>query len=188
MRGARRIPSAPPAAEMNAFRPSAEVDEELAWFFCAEDGDFASQSNFGRMLSPVSEDGTWRTPEDHFAAVQRHRALRACLRSMPDRDAGVLQCAYAPSPWPARLQRELGRLTGIVVRLACDRATWPEQRGQQLALDAENADQLDGMLRHGGEQDRAAVRALRREALGCFAKALGEYQKARRGRDLGRRP
>jgi hypothetical protein len=188
MKPARCVSSAPPACTAFGIGPSAEVDEELVWFFCAEDGDFAPQSNFGRMLSPVSEDGTWRTPEDHFAAVRRHRALRGCLRSMPDRDAGVLQCAYLPRPWPVRLRKELGRLTGIVVRLACDRATWPEERGQQLALDAENAERLDGMLRRGDERDRATIRALRRAAIERFGDALREYRDARHGRDLGRQP
>ena len=171
--------AAPTLAEL---APSPSADEELLWFFNAEDGDFASSSNFGRLLSSVADDGEWRTPEDHARAAQRHRVIRSHLKSIPDRDAGVLQCAYAPRPWPVRLRKELGRLTGIVVRLSCDRKTWPVQRAEQLAVDAENAEMLHALLRAGGEDNRRVLRDLRREAQLRFAHALGEYALARRGR------
>ena len=147
-----------PAPALGRLAPSMAVDEELLWFFLAEDGDFASVSNFGRMLSPVAEDGEWRTSEDHMRAAQRHRVIRSHLKSIPDRDAGVLQCAYAPRPWPVRLVKELGRLTGVVVRLSCDRKTWPARRARQLAVDAQNAERLDAMVRAGGDEDRRRAR------------------------------
>jgi hypothetical protein len=166
--------------------PSQAVDEELVWFFTAEDGDFASVSNFGRMLPSVAEDGEWRTPEDHMRAAQRHHVIRARLKSIPDRDAGVLQCAYAPRPWPVRLRKELGRLTGIVVRLSCDRKTWPGERAGQLALDEQNAERLHAMVRAGEPESRRVVQGLRRDAEVRFARALGAYTLARRGRALSR--
>jgi len=181
MKGSRRPVASSPAPTLAQLAPDAAVDEELRWFFQAEDGDFAP-SNFGRMLSSVTEDGEWRTPEDHARAARRHRVIRSHLKSIPDSDAGVLQCAYAPRPWPVALAKELGRLTGIVVRLSCDRETWPEERCRQLALDAENADALHLMLRVGGDENRSVLRDLRREAQGRFAHALGEYVSARRGR------
>ena len=181
MKGSQR--TAPTLAQLG---PSVAVDAELQWFFCAEDGDFASSSNFGRMLSSVTDDGEWRTPEDHTRAVQRHRVIRSHLKSIPDGDAGVLQCAYAPRPWPIRLAKELGRLTGIVVRLSCDRKTWPDKRGEQLAVDAQNADRLHAMLRAGGDENRHVLRDLRREAQVRFAHALGAYTLARRARTLSR--
>jgi len=131
------------------------------------------------MLTPVTEDGEWRTPEDHAVATRRHARVRAWLRAMPDRDAGILQCAYLPHPWPILLARELGRLTGIVVRLSCDRATWPEPRGEQLAVDAQNADRLVAMLQTGGAAEKATLRGLAREARAIFARALGRYAAAR---------
>jgi len=182
MKASRRASAFSPAPTLAQLAPSQAVDEELLWFFNAEDGDFASVSNFGRMLAPVAEDGTWRTPEDHARARQRHGVIRSHLKSIPDSDAGVLQCAYAPRPWPVALRKELGRLTGIVVRLACDRETWPEERGRQLAIDAENAEALYLMLRVGGDENRSVLRDLRREAQGRFAHALGAYASARRGR------
>jgi hypothetical protein len=186
MKGSRRTSASPSAPTLGRLAPSAAVDEELLWFFLAEDGDFASVSNFGRMLSPVTEDGEWRTPEEHAAAMRRHCVIRSHLKSIPDGDAGVLQCAYAPRPWPVRLVKELGRLTGIVVRLSCDRARWPDARSHQLAVDAANADKLEAMLRAGGDENRRLLRDLRREAELRFAHALGEYAAARRARSLSR--
>lgn len=165
--------------------PSPAIDEELRWFFHIEDGD-TSSSNFGRMLSPVTEDGEWRPLEEHARAARRHRHILSHLKSIRDRDAGVLQCAYAPRPWPVQLSKLLGRLTGIVVRLSCDRKTWPEERGRQLALDAENAERLHAMLRAGGDENRQVLRDLRREAGARFTRALAEYTAARRGRSPSR--
>jgi hypothetical protein len=183
MRDARRMPSSP-APIVGQVAPRVGVDQELQWFFNAEEGDFTSSSNFGRLLSSVTDDGEWRTPEDHMRAAQRHRAIRSHLKSIPDSDAGVLQCAYAPRAWPVLLRKELGRLTGIVVRLSCDRKTWPSERGAQLRTDAENATRLYAMLRSGGAENRRVFRDLRRQAELRFAHALGEYTLARRGRPL----
>lgn len=115
-------------------------------------------------------------------AAERHRVIRSHLKSIPDGDAGILQCAYAPRPWPVRLAKELGRLTGIVVRLSCDRGTWPEEHPRQLATDADSAERLHAMLREGGDEDRRVLRDLRRQAELRFAHALGKYTSARRGR------
>jgi hypothetical protein len=174
-----------PAPALGRLGPSPAVDEELRWFFHIEDGN-TSSSNYGRMLSPVTEDGEWRTLEEHAAGERKHRIILSHLKSLADVDAGVLQCAYAPRPWPAGLAKELGRLTGVVVRLSCDRAIWPEEHGQQLALDAANAEKLHAMLRSREERDRRVLRDLRREAEGRFARALGEYVAARRARSLSR--
>lgn len=185
MRGSRRASAAVHAPTLGQLGPSPAIEEELLFFFTAEDGD-TSGSNFGRMLSSVAEDGSWRTPDDHARAAQRHRVIRSHLKSISDSDAGVLQCAYTPQAWPARVAREFGRLTGVAVRLSCDRETWPEERGRQLALDAQNAETLDTMVRAGGEENRHVLRDLRREAQARFARALGEYVAARTGRSRGR--
>jgi len=182
MRESRRAAPSSAAPTLADLAPSLTVDQELQWFFNAEDGDFDSASNFGRLLSSVADDGEWRTPEDHAHAREKHRIIRSHLKSIPDHDAGVLQSAYAPRPWPVRLRKELGRLTGIVVRLSCARKTWPGERGTQLAVDAENADMLHAMLRAGGEENVHVLRDLRREAQLELAHALGEYTLARRGR------
>jgi hypothetical protein len=185
MKTARRAPTSSPVPTIARLAPSPFIDKELRWFFHIEDGN-TSSSNYGRMLSPVTEDGEWRTLEEHAAGERKHRIILSHLKSLADVDAGVLQCAYAPRPWPAGLAKELGRLTGVVVRLSCDRAIWPEEHGQQLALDAANAEKLHAMLRSREERDRRVLRDLRREAEGRFARALGEYVAARRARSLSR--
>jgi hypothetical protein len=134
----------------------------------------------------VTEDGEWRPLEEHTAAERKHRVILAHLKSLSDSAAGVLQCAYAPRPWPVRLAKELGRLTGIVVRLSCDATTWPEERGEQLTVDAENAEDLHALVRKGGTENLRIVRDLRREAQRRFARALGQYVAARRARSLTR--
>ena len=182
MKGSGRAPASSPVPTLADLVPRPMVDEELLWFFNAEDGDFASSSNFGRLLSSVADDGEWRTPEDHDRAMRRHRVIRSHLKSIPDHDAGVLQCAYAPRPWPILLTKECRRLTGIVVRLSCTRATWPVERPEQLATDAENASRLCAMLRTRNDDSSRALRNLRREAEIEFAHALGAYTLARRGR------
>ena len=117
-----------------------------------------------------------------LAVTRRHRAIRSHQKRIPDHDAGVLQCAYAPRPWPILLTKECRRLTGIVVRLSCTRATWPVERPEQLATDAENASRLCAMLRTRNDDSSRALRNLRREAEIEFAHALGAYTLARRGR------
>jgi hypothetical protein len=185
MRTTRRAPTSSPAPTLAGLAPSPVIDDELRWFFHIEDGD-TSSSNYGRMLSPFTEDGEWRMLEEHAAAERKHRVILSHLKSLSDVDAGVLQCAYAPRPWPVRLAKELGRLTGIVVRLSCDRASWPDERSQQLAVDAENAEKVHARLRAEGDGVRRVVRDLRREAEVRFARALGEYVSARRARSLSR--
>jgi hypothetical protein len=185
MTAARRTSAPSPAPCLGQVVPSPLIDEELRWFFHIEDGD-TSSSNYGRMLSPVTEDGEWRPLEEHARAGRRHRHILSHLKTIRDRDAGVLQCAYAPRPWPVQLSKLLGRLTGIVVRLSCDRKSWPEHRARQLAVDAENAERLHARLRAGGDENRQVLRDLRREAEARFSRALGEYTAARRGRSPSR--
>jgi hypothetical protein len=186
VRRSRRRLGLAPARTLAQLAPSPSVDEELRWFFHAEDGGNSS-SNFGRMLASIDDDdGHWRTPGEHAAAARRHRVIGSDLKAIPDHDAGVLQCAYDPRPWPVLLVRELGRLTGIVVRLSCNRATWPDERGRQLAVDADNAERLHAMIRAGGEENIHVLRDLRHEAEDEFAHALGAYVAVRRGHVLRR--
>jgi hypothetical protein len=91
---------------------------ELEWFFNQADCDVGMRSNFLRVLG-VEGEGDEPSMEAKAEAAHAQRRIRRWLRSIPDRDAGVLQCAYTNRPWPAKLQGELGRLTGVVARLAC---------------------------------------------------------------------
>jgi hypothetical protein len=185
MRASRREGVSSPGPMLAGLAPSPVIEEELRWFFHIEDGD-PSSSIYGRMLGPVGDDDEWQTRGEHTAAEQKHGVILSHVKSLSDSDAGVLQCAYAPRRWTARLAKEFGRLTGIVVRLSCDRATWPEARRQQLSVDAANAEKLHVMLCAGGDENRRALRDLRREAQSRYARALGEYARTRRARSLPR--
>jgi hypothetical protein len=101
------------------------------------------------------------------------------LRAMPDSDAGVLQAAYEPRPWPRRVRQEFKWLTGIAVRLTTDPATWPEKRELQLAEDAENAKILDEVCADRGPKQVALLQDLRRLAEARLAGAVRRYVEVR---------
>jgi hypothetical protein len=112
-------------------RPTRAIEEELEWFFNTAESDMGARSNFMAMIGravPI-------TPEDAVEACSRYRRIRAWLKGIMDSDAGVLQAAYELRDWPVVLYDKLGRLTGIVVRLACALDRWPDQRGAQQALE-----------------------------------------------------
>jgi hypothetical protein len=153
-------------------RPTLIVDTELDWFFNRAECDMGIRSNFlaalGRHLAsePV-------TPEDAAEASHAQRRIRRWLRAIPDSDAGVLQAAYEQQAWPASLCDELGRITGVVVRLACALDPWPADRSALRMLETARAHWLDSDL--STEQGAATLLHLRREAEARFAKAHRAY-------------
>jgi len=182
MKAGRRAAASSPAPTLAELAPSRTVDVELLWFFNAEDGDFASSSNFGRLLSSVADDGEWRTPEVHARAVQRHRVIRSHLKAIPDHDAGVLQCAYAPRPWPILLTKACRRLTGIVVRLSCTRKTWPVERPDSSPRTRRTRTGSTACSAREATTAAAYSSTSNAKAEAEFAHALGAYTLARRGR------
>ncbi len=181
MTASRRAISLHRTPDVGLLAPDPAIDRELRWFFLCHDCEDVPFT-FARMPSPADDGREWLTPEEHARALHRLRVIRLRLRSISDSDAGVLQCAYEPRPWPVVVARQFGRLTGVVVRLSCDRATWPEERARQLVVDARNAEMLLGMLRAGGDAGLRTIRGLRLEAQLRFLRALGEYAAARGGR------
>jgi hypothetical protein len=112
------------------FPISPAVDEELEWFFAVQNGDVEYES-WG------DEDG------GYTAGAMAYRKIRIWLLEMEDRDAAVLKSAYTPGPWPAQLHETLGRLTGVVVRLASAEIGWPEDSAEQDKLEARAGAYLD---------------------------------------------
>ena len=108
--------------------------------------------------------------------------IRKRLLGLSDHDAGVLMAAYAPRPWPPGLRDELGRLTGVVVRLASAGAGWPSGRPAQDVLEVRVARQLDLALATVGREVFAAYRASARALLG---RALRAYRAARDAEPAG---
>jgi hypothetical protein len=100
------------------------------------------------------------------------------LLGLSDHDAGVLQTAYTPRPWPPTLRKELGRLTGIVVRLASAAREWPTEKSEQDLLEVRVAKRLDLALVTVG---RDAFAAYRTSARALLNRALAAYTSAHDG-------
>jgi hypothetical protein len=113
------------------------------------------------------------SPEDAAEASHRARRIRRWLAAIDPSDAGVLQCAYTVRDWPVALWDALGRLTGVVVRLACALDRLPEDEHARHIWERARADWLDAECRSAGA-DRALGR-LRREAETRFADAHRAY-------------
>jgi hypothetical protein len=115
------------------------------------------------------------SPEETVDAAHAYRTIRAWLRAIDDRDAGVLQAAYEVRLWPIHLYDDLGRLTGIVVRLACAAGAWPADRRAQQAMEMARAEVLASeCCRCRGTSVHPLLR-LRREAEKRFARASHAY-------------
>jgi hypothetical protein len=119
------------------------------------------------------------SPEETVEAAHAYRTVRRWLQAIDDRDAGVLQAAYESRPWPVHLYDDLGRLTGVVVRLACVVGAWPADRRAQQAMEMARAEVLSSeCFRCRGTSERPLVR-LRHEAEKRFARARHAYAVAR---------
>jgi hypothetical protein len=158
-------------------------DAELEWFFNLAESDMGDVSSFGRLLLPVDEGDEWRTIEDRVEAAHAHRTIRGWLKAIADSDAGVLQAAYVMRPWPEKLYDELGRITGVVVRLACALDRWPEDHAGQERVEMERAQWLESHCAKGCGRSLAPLQKLRREGEVRFARAHRAYGVVR-----GRRP
>jgi len=158
-------------------RPPRIVTEELEWFFSVDDGrrvkpyfDKASARHLGVVLGvPV-----------HAVSQERvHRRIRRWLLAISEHDVAVLQAAYGPRAWPPALHRELGKLTGVVVRLA-SAMEWPGETWEQDLLEMRVATRLDVALATGGREVFAVFRTA---AAGLLNQALAAYLGVR-----GRKP
>jgi hypothetical protein len=148
-------------------RPRQALETELDWFFNRAESDIAC----------LGQRAYEHTAEDAAEASHRHRRIRSWLKAIPDSDAGVLQAAYELRPWPIELYDQLGRLTGVFVRLACALDTWPADRAAQQVVEMARADWLvsSGDMRSGDP----AFMTLRRAAESRFARAHHAYSVVR---------
>jgi hypothetical protein len=157
------------------------VDRELEWFFNLSEGDMGLRSNFVSALGSRHSGGDGPTPEEAATAAHRHRRIRSWLLAIPDRHAGVLQAAYEVRPWPSVLDNELGRLTGIVVRLACALDAWPADRATQELVELARAGWLAADCEPYRKYGLGPIGRLRREAEKRFAEAYHAYSVVRAG-------
>jgi hypothetical protein len=136
------------------------VDEELRWFFSVHDGT---------RWSPFFEELEARRhpelPENDVHEARVYRQILERLLGLSDHDVGVLKAAYAARPWPPRLREELGRLTGVVVRLASAADEWSSEKSEQDVLEVCVARRLDLALVTVGPEAFAAYRTSARALL-----------------------
>jgi hypothetical protein len=162
------------APAVHMLRPTPLVDTELDWFFNRVECDMGVRSNFHAALSRhfASERVT---PEDAAEASHAHRTIRRWLLAIPDAEAGVLQAAYEQRAWPASLVDELGRITGVVVRLACALDPWPADQASQRLLETARAHWLESHCSKGRGRGFETLLSLRREGEVRFARAHHAY-------------
>jgi hypothetical protein len=115
------------------------------------------------------------TPEDAAEASHAQRTIRRWLLAIPNADAGVLQAAYEQRDWPGSLVDELGRITGVVVRLACALDRWPADPAAQRVVETARARWLESYYSRGRGRGFETLLNLRREAEMRFAKAHHAY-------------
>jgi hypothetical protein len=149
------------------------VGEELGWFFSVDDGRRV-RPYFDRA-SARHLAGVLRVPEQDVCQERVHRRIRRWLLAIREHDVAVLQAAYGPRAWPPELRRELGRFTGIVVRLA-SAMEWPRETWEQDLLEIRVATRLEAVLAARG---REGLAVFRNAAMRLLSHARATYIAAR---------
>jgi hypothetical protein len=169
----------PVATGVHRLRTRPVVDRELEWFFNRAECDMGMRSNFVSALGSRHSEGAGPTPEDVATVAHGYRRIRTWLLAIPDSDAGVLQTAYEIRPWPSALYDELGRLTGVVVRLACAQGPWPADRRSQALVELARAGWLESECGPYRRYGVGPLARLRRDAEKRFAQAHHAYSVVR---------
>ena len=164
-----------------AFASPPVVDREPRWFF--------SHSRRIRLTGRASKKATvevdFPLPESTDADDEdAYRTIRRRLLAIADYDAGVLKSAYTPKPWPHALRKKLGRLTGLVVRIASVELGWLERSWERDDIESRVAKQLDATYRTVGggilEPYRGPALVALRTALEAYAHERDSEQSALR--------
>ncbi len=177
-----------PPVYLHHMRPSRAVDQELEWFFNSVESDMGLRSTFLASIGRHTAGSHAPSPDEAVDATHAQRVIRRCLEAIEETDEAVLRCAYTQRDWPVVLWDQFGRLTGIVVRLACAHETVPEGERAQEIFEMNHAAWLASEI-HRRVIDPMFLR-LRTHAQGRFARATAAYARAR-GNVLplrGRRP
>jgi len=161
-------------SEALPFPPPGPADLEIEWFFTLSESDMGDHSSFAMLLVPTRSD----TPEDRAEASHARRLILRRLRAIGLHDAGVLQAAYTPRPWSLALREELGRVTGVMVRLAAAEDGLPDDDAELDALERRAADRLTEALARDG---RASLARLHARGLALLRRAFRAYVRERGG-------
>jgi hypothetical protein len=181
---AARVPNQPtqptePVVRLVTSPSEEDLGKELTWYFAEAETAYGLQSNYdayveralsGRVGMRVKSADT--SVDERMGAAVAAGTIRRYLRAMPNREAGILACAFGARDWPLELEEELGPLTGIVVRLAVAgrRKRLPE--GNLERHEAEMATSLRKALLKEGP---LTLDRLRGQAAGLLACALRAY-------------
>ena len=161
-------------ADTLPFPPPGPADQELEWFFTMAESDMGARSNYAAVLDAADD----LTMEDRAEAAHAQRQILKRLREVGDHDAGVLKAAYIARPWPLVLREGLGRVTGVLVRLACVDLGLPEDDAQLDALERRTADRLSVTL---AQQGHAGLAKFHPRALAFLERAFRSYVRERGG-------
>ena len=172
---ARKTAARAVAPAIHMLLPTPIVDTELDWFFNRAECEMGVPSNFHAVLPRHLAQSERRTPEDAAEASHAHRTIRRWLLAIPGADAGVLQVAYEQHDWPSSLVDELGRITGVVVRIACALDRWPADKAAQRVVETARTRWLDSHCSKGRGRGFETLLRLRREGEVRFAKAHHAY-------------
>ena len=165
-----------PSSEPHYADPCGPADEELEWFFTMAESSMGVRSNFEASLR-IQRHRRDRS-ESHIEAASAHRIILERLRSMGHPHPGVLQAAYTARRWPVPLLVALGRLTGIVVRLAA----------AELGLFDDSSARAEDYAAHAllaslhYKEGEGEVLRLRDAAQTLFDDAYEAYRRKQRGR------
>ncbi len=101
--------------------PSLAADAELTWFFNDAETAIEVPSNLPRLLVGLTAS-TLEEEEERMEAKHAADWIRDRLLSIPLAQARTLEALYLERPWPRRVERALGELTGPVEALPVVRA------------------------------------------------------------------
>jgi hypothetical protein len=177
------IPMQPITDDSESFKrifiPTGPADAELEWFFTQADSDIVGPSAFVANLARVLDEPGDTTMEERAEAAHAQRKILRWMQEIGDHDAGVLKVAYTARPWPLKLREKLGRLTGVVVRIAAAEVGLPDDDLALDALERRTAERLgEAPVERAGPMER-----LQRAASPLLRRAFVAYVRERGGRE-----
>jgi hypothetical protein len=166
---------------VHALRTRPDFDAELEWYWNRAESDMGARSTFPAQLGARAPHAPPPAPDEVVEFAHAYRRIRGWLRAVPGMHVGVLKAAYEVAPWPETLYDELGRLTGIAVRLACAAAgaecPADDWKRRELLLARARALSMECARCRGSSH--SPVLHLKRDAERLFGKASLAYAKAR---------
>jgi hypothetical protein len=154
--------------------PSAQADEELAWFFNEASCAIGEPSSHAVLIEGAQHSGTERA-ERRIEALHTASKIWTRLASLSVTDARVIEALYTERPWPAPIVRHLGPVAGVVAAMATVRAEYMTAWMRHQTHAADVATWLEELL----ARDSRSLAGWRDEARRTCATAVAAYERAR---------